>query len=251
MKLLVLSDLHNEFTVFEPTATDADVIILAGDIDNGAKGVIWARKTWPDRKILYIVGNHEYYGREYKETLALLRRTASARDIHLLEEEATIIDGVRFLGATLWTDFNYLGGEKQAMAMEEGQRRLNDFRMIQFGRFVRFIPAHSAKLHQHSLAWLTAELNKPFDGSTVVVTHHLPSQQSVPERFIDSPLSASFASNLDHLFGKMILWVHGHTHDSCDYLANGTRVVCNPRGYVTSEGAENAAFDPAKVVKIT
>lgn len=250
MKLFILSDLHNEFTVFEPFDTEADVIVLAGDIDNGVEGLTWARRAWPNSKIVYVVGNHEYYGRDYAETLALLRQSALAHNIYLLEDSEAVIDGVRFLGATLWTDFEFFGAESKAMAMEEGQRRLNDFKLIQFGTLGTFIPAHSVELHHHSLAWLTAKLNDPFEGPTVVVTHHLPSSKSVADRFLYSPLSACFVSNLDHLFGKMSLWIHGHMHDSFDYVANDTRVVCNPRGYVTSRGAENFDFNPAKVVEV-
>ena len=250
MKLLILSDLHNEFTAFEPVDTAVDVVVLAGDIDNGVEGVVWASRTWQHGKIVYVAGNHEYYGRDYAETLALLRQTAAAHDIYLLENDEAVIDGVRFLGATLWTDFEYFGAENRAKAMEEGQRRLNDFRLIQFGQLGTFTPAHSIELHQHSVAWLTARLDEPFDGPTVVVTHHMPSTKSVAERFIGTPLSACFVSHLDHLFGKMNLWIHGHTHDSFDYVADGTHVVCNPRGYVISRGAENSDFNPSKTVEI-
>lgn len=249
MKLHILSDLHNEFAEFAPIETGADVIVLAGDIDNGDAGLKWARRTWPGRKIVYVIGNHEYYNRDYAETLILLRQAAQALDIQLLEENEAIIDGVRFLGETLWTDFEYFGAGKKASAMEEGQRRLTDFKLIRFEQGI-FTPAHSIELHQHSLAWLQARLDEPFEGPTVVVTHHLPSSKSVPERFMDTPLSACFVSHLDYLFGKMDLWIHGHTHDCFDYVANGTRVVCNPKGYVSSRGVENPAFDPVKVVEI-
>jgi predicted phosphodiesterase len=251
MKILVLSDLHNEYKVFEPVKTDADLIVLAGDIDNGDAGILWARKTWPDHKIVYVIGNHEYYSRDYAETLVLLRQTALTRDIHLLENNDAVIDGVRFLGATLWTDFEYFGADQKAMAMEVGLHRLNDFKLIRFGELGAFTPALSVDLHNKSLAWLKCKLDEPFDGKTVLVTHHLPSSKSVPERFMNTPLSGCFVSNLDYLFGKMDLWIHGHTHDCCDYEANGTRVVCNPRGYITPKhGVENFDFDPAKVVEI-
>ncbi len=250
MKILVLSDLHNEFTVFEPARTDADVIVLAGDIDNGDGGIVWAREAWPDHKIIYVIGNHEYYGGDFAETLAVLRRSAEEQNVHLLEDNEIIIDGVRFLGATLWTDFEFFGAENREAAMSVGQSRLNDFRLIQYGQAGTFSPNDAIELHKKSLVWLTAKLNEPFAGPTVVVTHHLPSVKSVPERFMDTPLSACFVSNLDYLFGKMEVWIHGHTHDNFDYVVNGTRVVCNPRGYVTSRGAENADFDPSKIVEL-
>jgi Icc-related predicted phosphoesterase len=134
--------------------------------------------------------------------------------------------------------------------MEQGQRRLNDFKLIKFGELGAFTPEHSIGLHRQSLTWLMEKLDEPFEGQTVVVTHHLPSKKSVAKRFADSPLSACFVSNLDQLFGKMAIWVHGHTHDNFDYVTNGTRVVCNPRGYVTRRGAENAGFNPSMIVEV-
>lgn len=250
MKLLVLADLHNEFSDFHPADADADVVVLAGDIDVGVNGPIWARESWPDKQIVYVPGNHEHYSREYFKTLGQLRETASAHGILLLENGEAAINGVRFLGATMWTDFECFGSEKKAAVMEEGRRQLNDFKLIQFGELGTFTPEHSIDLHQQSLAWLIRKLDEPFEGRTVVVTHHLPSKRSVAERFAESPLSACFASNLDKLFGKMALWVHGHTHDNFDYVANGTRVVCNPRGYVTYRGAENARFNPMMIVEV-
>lgn len=250
MKIHVLSDLHNEFHIFDPIKAEADVIVLAGDIDNGDEGLKWGRKNWPDHKIVYVIGNHEYYNRDYAETLALMRQTAQALGIYLLEENAAVIDGVRFLGATLWTDFEYFGADQKEMSMAEGLRILTDFKVIRYGLLGTFTPEDSIALHKKSLAWLAARLDEPFDGKTVVVTHHLPSTKSVPERFLGSPLSACFVSNLDYLFGKMDLWIHGHTHDCFDYVANGTHVVCNPKGYVKKGVPENPDFDPRKVVEI-
>ncbi len=250
MKLLVLNDLHNEFSKFQPAVVDANVVVLAGDIDIEDSGLIWAREAWRDEQIIYVAGNHEYYGRDYFETLGRLRETASEQGIHLLENDEAVINGVRFLGATMWTDFKYCGEERKAAVMEEGRRQLNDFRLIKFGELGTFTPQHSIELHQKSLAWLTSKLDEPFEGQTVVVTHHLPSKKSVAERFADSPLSACFVSNLDQLFGKMALWIHGHTHENFDYVTNGIRVVCNPRGYVTPRGVENAGFNPTMVVEV-
>jgi len=250
MKILILSDLHNEFTEFQPVESEADVVVLAGDIDHGTHGILWARQAWPRRHIVYVAGNHEYYRGDLVETLAMMRQTAQSLGVHLLEENAAVLDGVRFLGATLWTDFEYFGAERKAAAMEEGQRRLNDFRLIRNGEHGTFTPAQSVDLHRHARAWLQSRLAEPFDGPTVVVTHHLPSIRSVAQRFLDTPLSACFVSHLDQLFGSMALWIHGHTHDNADYVAHGARVVCNPRGYVTHRGSENPAFDPGKVVEV-
>lgn len=249
MKLHILSDLHLELSTFEPIATDADVVVLAGDIGKKSHGIIWAREAFPDKEIIYVPGNHEFYGADRADTLSLMRIAADQCRVHLLDNDAVVINGVRFLGTTLWTDFLLFGKSKKSTAMSDGQNYLNDFRLIREGREI-FSPARSIELHEQSLAWLKAKLDEPFAEQTVVVTHHLPSKLSVVERFKDSSLSACFASELDYLFGKMDLWIHGHTHDNLDYEANGTRVICNPRGYVTYRGIENFDFDPALVLEL-
>jgi len=249
MRLHILSDLHNEFSVFEPFETDVDVVVLAGDIAKKSNGIIWAREAFPGKEVIYVPGNHEFYGAQRGDVLAQMRIDADQCGIHLLDNDEVIIRGVRFLGATLWTDFRLFGSDKQASAMAEGLGRLNDFRLIRDG-VMPLTPTRSIELHEQSLAWLAAELDKPFDGKTVVVTHHLPSKKSVVDRFKKDRLSACFASELDSLFGKMDLWIHGHTHDNLDYAVNGTRVICNPRGYVTYRGQENFNFNPVLVVNL-
>ncbi len=254
MKLHILSDIHLEFSSLSPPETEAGVIVLAGDVCKGHAGPGWARDAFPGQEIVYVPGNHEFYDSDRPGKLAKIRASAQENNVHLLDNDAVVIstqsgETVRFLGCTLWTDFLYFGENMKAAAMREGQTFLNDFRLIGEGRH-RFTPARSIELHEESLTWLKAELAKPFDGKTVVVTHHLPSALSVSERFKDSLLTACFASNLDCLFGQMDLWVHGHTHDCMDYEANGTRVVCNPRGYVTWHGTENRFFQPKLIVEI-
>lgn len=249
-KLHILSDLHLEFANFETPHTYADVIVLAGDIGKGNKGVYWARETWPSKPIVYVPGNHEFYGTRRQETLSLIHIAGQQSRVHILDDAEVIIDGVRFLGSMLWTDFCLFGEAQKPFAMLAGQQGLNDFRLIEEGNRGHFTPAHSIELHEKSLAWLKSKLDEPFDGKTVVVTHHLPSMQSVVARFKDSPLSACFASELGYLFGKMDLWIHGHTHDNLDYEVNGTRVICNPRGYVRWSGQENLDFKPGLVIEI-
>lgn len=254
MKLHVLSDLHNEFSRFDPIESSwrkAEVIVLAGDIDKGSKGIQWGRGAFPDKQIIYVTGNHEFYGHQRANMLAELRVVARQCGVHLLENDSLIIEGVRFLGCTLWTDFKLHGEKEKIYAMRNGQTFLRDFQVIHEGERGHFTPSHSIELHDASLSWLEAELARPFDGKTVVVTHHLPSMRSVALRFVDETLSACFASELERLFGKMDLWIHGHTHDNFDYTTeHGTRVVCNPRGYVTYNGAENADFDPKLIVEV-
>jgi predicted phosphodiesterase len=252
MKLHIMSDLHLEFADFQAPETDAEVVILAGDIGKGERGILWARYMFPDKEIIYIPGNHEFYGSERLTTLAALHVAADKAGIHLLDDADVVIKGVRFLGATLWTDFKLFGEQDSQYCMAVGQQGLNDFRVIHEGSRGHFSPIHSVELHNKSKAFLLEKLQTPFDGKTVVVTHHLPSKQSVSERFEKNLLSACFASDLaqELLSERVPLWIHGHTHDCFDYVENSTRVICNPRGYVTYAGQENFDFNPALVIKI-
>lgn len=250
MRIHVLSDLHIEIAAYQPQPVECDVVVLAGDIGNHAQGIEWGRHIWPNKEILYVPGNHEFYRLGRIETLKQMRVRARELGVHLLDNDEVVIAGVRFLGNTLWTDFNLFGEELKKSAMAEGKKYLNDFRLIR-ERFRVFSPARSAQLHKISRAWLTAKLQEPFPGKTVVVTHHLPSARSVAERYRASLTSACFASNLDELMGASALWIHGHTHDSFDYVLHGTRVVCNPRGYCRNpEKPENLEFDPGLVVEV-
>lgn len=273
MKLLVLSDLHVEQAPFEPPSTDADVVVLAGDVHNGAAAVAWARETFPATRIVQIAGNHEFYDGEYRSVLAGLRDAAARAGIHFLENEAVVIDGVRFLGCTLWTDHRALEapGRRPSLdrraAMEASRRANPDYFAIRYGEERRpFAPEDAAALHDASRDWLAEQLRRGFDGPTVVVTHHLPSWRSVNPAFATSGSNVAFVSDLDDLVEQADLWIHGHTHASCAYRAGRAKVVCNPRGYpaamlggVSGKPAtpgsvrpafENPEFDPALVVAL-
>ncbi|MGA8147447.1 MAG: metallophosphoesterase [Gallionellaceae bacterium] len=250
MRIHILSDIHLEFAEFENHTVDCDVIVLAGDIQLGAEGIEWARQRWPGNEIIYIPGNHEYYRSQYEQANVQLAEAGRLHGVHVLNRAEVIIDGVRFLGATLWTDFNLFGEALKPGAMRACSRYLADFRLIRFGDRI-FTPEDAAHLHDLDVAWLESQLNKTFEGKTVVVTHYLPSRQSVAARYAKDIVSAGFASELPHLLGISELWIHGHTHDSFDYVEAGTRVVCNPRGYVTGRKTqENAQFNPVLVVDI-
>jgi predicted phosphodiesterase len=251
MFIHVLSDLHIEIAAYLPQPVECDVVVLAGDIGNHVQGIEWARRIWPVKEILYVPGNHEFYWRERTETLQQMRALARELGVHLLDDNEVLIGGVRFLGSTLWTDFNLFGEELKENVMAEGKKYLNDFRVIREHESV-FSPARSAQLHKTSRAWLAEKLKEDFSGKTVIITHHLPSSHSVAERYKPSLTSACFASNLDDLMGHSVLWIHGHTHDSMDYVLHGTRVVCNPRGYCRSQEtpSENKEFDPGLVVEV-
>jgi hypothetical protein len=242
---------------------EADVAIVAGDI----KAPVRASQEWLYRNIVargmpvvFVAGNHESYGFAIDETIVDGQRDrARYPGVHFLENEEVILDGVRFLGATLWTDFNLYGDPAQAM--HTSQLMMNDFKLIytlseeRNGGFL--VPEDTLEFHLTSRAWLEAELSKTFDGKSVVVTHHAPHPFSVHPRFKAQMLSASFVSDLSDLIERYqpSLWVHGHVHDSFDYHVGKTRIVCNPRGYVRrsfSKGKEieNPFFDPFKIVEI-
>lgn len=249
MKLLILSDLHLEFESLTLQTVDVDVIVLPGDIWTKDNGIHWARATWPNKPIVYVAGNHEFYHTERKSMLETLRISAREADVHFLENDEIVIEGVRFLGCSLWTDFELFGSDKKLGCMREGQENLNDFRLINEGPDL-FTPRDAIRVFNESSTWLASKLAEQHQGKTVVVTHHLPSMLSVATQYKEDLLSACFASNLDQLLGKSDLWVHGHTHTSFDYMVKGTRVVCNPRGYVRRGKKENADFNAELVIEI-
>lgn len=115
-----------------------------------------------------------------------------------------------------------------------------------------FTPADSAALFDAQATWLSDRLTEPNVAPTVVITHHAPSRRSIPERFADSSLNPAFASAAEELIDgrRAVLWIHGHMHDSFDYVENGTRVLCNPRGYAKNGVNENARFDPTLTVEL-
>lgn len=260
MRLHILSDLHIESTDFDPPATEANVVILAGDIHNGIQGLEWAAERFSGRRILYVPGNHEYYDGELRSGMAALATAARALGIALLDNAETEIDGVRFLGATLWTDFCLDGAERRVEVMQLSRPYIVDFRAIRDGDGL-FTPEASVRLHEASRKWLGERLAEDFPGPTVVITHHAPHPLSVHARFANHPANGGFVSNLEDVMGTAVLWIHGHTHNSFDYSVKGTRVVCNPRGYVyvkkapntdtvLAVKAENREFDPGLVVTV-
>jgi len=247
MKMHVLSDLHLSFDAFEQPRTEADVVVLAGDIARPREAVAWAMEF--AQPVLYVAGNHEFYGGSIEGTLAELKRLCEGTHVHLLDDSELVLDGVRFLGTTLWTDFRLFGdGVQRTNAMEAGRRFMRDFTRIRNtdDSPSPFAPADAAELFDVQSRWLEARLATRFAGPTVVITHHAPSRRSIHPRFADSPLNACFVSGAEHLLdGEQVqLWIHGHTHDSFDYVVNGTRVVCNPRGYAANGVDENQRYDP-------
>lgn len=245
MRIHPLSDLHNEFAPFTPAVTDADVVILAGDIDIGTQGIDWARQVF-DCPVLYVPGNHEYYRGHLGKTLQAMR-DAGDKHVHVLDRDEVVIGGVRFLGTTMWTDYAATGNAP--MAALNAQQALNDFRQIRTDNY-RCIRAMDL-IEQAVMArdWLRSKLAERHDGPTVVITHHAPTLRSLEGNpYAGSLLDAAFANHWEDLMGadQVALWVHGHTHTSVDFTVAGTRVVSNQRGYP----GETPGFQPHLVVDL-
>jgi predicted phosphodiesterase len=248
MRLHIFSDLHLEFAPLQPEQPEADVIIAAGDIDKGLNGLDWLKAHFPEKPVIYVLGNHEFYRHSLPALTHDLRRVAAGTNIHLLEDSAVEINGFTFLGCTLWTSF-MVGPDPEA-AMRTAEAGMNDFRIIQNSTEQRVLRARdTARLHQASVLWLKHELTQHDPARTVVVTHHAPSRKSEAPYHANSPLNPAFTSDLDAMIEACAvpLWVHGHTHYNVDYRIGSTRVMSNQRGYAeqTCKG-----FDPRLVVEI-
>ncbi|HYD62834.1 MAG TPA: metallophosphoesterase [Noviherbaspirillum sp.] len=263
MKIQVASDLHLEFLaarfagyrVVEPT--DADVLVLAGDIHRHTHAIDVFR-DWPV-PVVYVHGNHELYDAHAFGIMDQLRQRAEKTNVHYLEKGEVLLHGVRFLGCCLWTDYRLFHGKKAA-AMREAERCLNDHRLITTRGGALFTAIDAERVHLESRQWLEHKLAEPFAGRTVVVTHHAPHPLSIHPRYAGDLLNAAFVSDLTPLVEQADLWIHGHVHDSFDYRIGKTRIVANPRGYARNRHVaaspadldwENPCFAPRLVVDLT
>jgi len=253
MRIRVLSDLHREFGSADLPDAVADVVVLAGDIDRGVKGVAWARQRFPDTPILYIAGNHEHYDERIGRLHEKLREAAAGSNVVILENESYELKGYRFFGATLWTDFDLLGDRSTAMLMAGSKGiGMNDYRKIRRQDTSRLQPKHTALLHADTRLALTKFLAAGELTRSVVITHHAPSPRSAASGKEHDPISAAYVSNLDELILERgpTLWIHGHIHECRDYLIGKTRVLNNAFGYKASAGQEHTGFRPDLVVDV-
>jgi predicted phosphodiesterase len=253
VRVHVLSDLHLERGGEPPVDVDADVVILAGDIERGVHGLQAAIGWWPERRIVYVAGNHEPYGHGLPSLIGELRTVAATANgrAWILERDEIVIDGVRFLGCTLWSDFDAAGARERARSMAICGDLVNDYEHITWtphGRTLR--PQDTLRLHRASRRWLAHRLDVRFEGPTIVVTHHspLPPREPIVDP-LHRALAGAFVSDLTDLMGsdRAAIWIHGHTHRRVDVAVQGTRVVSNPRGY-PHEPVEG--FDPRLVLEI-
>ena len=282
MNIQLLSDLHfesNPHFVARPTP-GADLLVLAGDIGSYQPGslltdllddsdfglarfsplpVSQGGASWPT-PVFFLPGNHEYDGLDFDATHARLRATCQRLGLVWLEREVVLLQGIRFVGATLWTNFDALTAaqtaagtltaDDQLKAREKAFRAAN-FYLTKNHAFQNGQPMLADAVREQGLlseAWLRQALARPFDGLTVVVTHFAPSLLSADPRYGLAPGTAGFCNALDDLLGQAQLWLHGHLHCASDYVKNGCRVVANPLGYARK--GEQADFKPDLLIKI-
>jgi predicted phosphodiesterase len=269
-KIWIMSDLHCEFGApalapnLQPPA-DIDLVILAGDYHQAAQAVPHARQHFRETHIIMVAGNHEHYrshmtidaGIDQMRAAAQASRDQSRPGSYVLENESVELclqgQKIRVIGATLWTDFKLFGDYEKSSTVAKSW--MNDYLMIRGKNQDILTPRETALRHAESRAYIKGELQRPFNGTTIVVTHHLPAMNSVATRYKIDALTPAFTSDCTELLELGAdLWVHGHTHDSCDYIYGGTRVICNPRGYPNPGGStlqfENSFFDPLKIVEL-
>jgi predicted phosphodiesterase len=239
MNLWIVSDLHANFgePMPEPPA-NADVAVIAGDVMDD----VWLVRLASKMRVFFVSGNHEFYGHAYAERRQHL---CGVRGLSHLADDTVAHLNVRFIGATLWTD--YAGNP---LAADLARTSMNDHRVIKWTKqpFQRFLPSHATRLHHTSRQYIKEQLAKSHDWQTIVVTHHAPHERSIHPRFAGQMLNHAYYSDLSDVIldGAPTLWVHGHVHNNFDYTVGATRVLANPRGYP----GENPEFNPGLVVTI-
>ena len=260
MKIAVCSDLHLEFGDLDLTNDEAaDVLILGGDIFIAAElasgPVLTVTEKVQERadrynafitrcserfpNVILIMGNHEHYHGDFAESAKTIRGTfGDLHNVHFLDKEWRIINGVLFFGGTLWTDMN--GEDPVTMSRMLGT--MNDYYQVKNTSTLaggRFLPQDSVEDHFAFRRELDSVLEKFPDMPVVVAGHHAPSKASTHPRYkTEYYMNGAYSTNLDDFIldrRQIKLWTHGHTHEPFDYMVGTTRVVCNPRGYINYE----------------
>lgn len=267
MRLLVLSDLHLELKPrwsMRRRWPDYDVAVVAGDLASSVALGVAILATHPvlgAKPAIYVPGNHEYWEDEIGQAEQAGRWAALGTDVHLLQASSVVIDGVRFAGATLWTDYALDGDPIGSAKIAADGMKDHDLIGLRrrTGETSAFMPGDAMAIHERHRTFIEDILAEPFQGPSVVVTHHAPSKRSISDAYRTDDCNPAYASDLEPtlLSRQPDLWVHGHVHNSNDYRIGKTRVVSNPKGYGPSrskEGAfprvENRAFDSRLVIAV-
>jgi hypothetical protein len=245
-----MSDLHLEFTDYAPAVVanaGEDLVVLAGDIGAGTEGIQWAKRAFPESPVLYVLGNHEFYGFDFQQLIEEAYAACAGSNVHMLENDSFRFRGIRFLGMSLWTNFLLAGPEGQLQAMQACERRINDFRHIRSGGR-ELLARETAERHAQSAAWLQGELQET-DETSVVITHHAPCLPARHPRFAIDDITNTFVSDLpEEFFRTPVAWIFGHTHHSMEAIPHGgARLYSNQRGY-PREGCD---FDWCKILEVT
>lgn len=240
MKIQLASDIHLRpgDQSFDFPEADSDILILAGDIGHGTRAIEFAQHIADkhQKNVIFLAGNHEYYFGNYVELQESFRNFSDkSQNVHYLERDVFVHQDTRFIGATLWTDYRLDGRFEHERLMEVAGNMLSDHVYIKFGLEGTFMPKHALALHLSAREFLEKELAKPFDGKTVVVTHHAPSLVCEHPKFGIDPLSGAFISDCDELIAQADLWVFGHTHANVDTKIGKCRLVSNQVGYSSEQ----------------
>lgn len=248
MKIRLYSDIHLEFAPFVPDLSAADIFVFAGDLHVGLAGIKWLAQLPTDRPIIYVLGNHEFYKHKHPKLIEQIKLANTKPNIHILENESIVLDGVTFHGATLWTDM-LLFPNSDAVRYQCGIE-MNDYKKIRtLPNYSKMTTLYSIDQFNQSKKFLERALSE-CGGKQVVVTHHAPSKQSVPLAYLEDLTTAAYASDLEWLILKYQpeLWLHGHIHNQTNYKIGNTHVLANPRGY---EGHFiNADFESDMLIQI-
>jgi predicted phosphodiesterase len=243
---LILSDLHLEhgepFVVHK--IEGVEFLILAGDIGSYKSHYSFIKDCCTKYKVIYILGNHEFYGYSMKEVREFWKNV-ELENFYFLDNSSVVIDGIRFIGSTLWTDFD----NENYLRMMNAKNSISDFaKIVKNDNSGHITPINILEEFKESRQFIESELEK-HDDVQVLITHHAPSYMSVDEKFQGHPNNAYFASNLDNMiaYSNLSLVVHGHMHTHVDYMLDTKRVVANPRGY---PGDTTSRFDPEFVIKL-
>ena len=264
MKIQLLSDLHleaNPHAQFSP-APDADLLVLAGDIgsyQDRTQGPPLAEPDWGLQRfsplpqyaswpvpVLFVPGNHEYDGRDWDETHRALRATCERLGLIWLEREVWTHGRVRFVGTTLWSDYDALPQHPRDKLYRAANFHLQKMATQRHGAL--FDAAAMRELALECQAWLRDALSQPFDGTTVAVTHFAPTLHSADPRYGLTPGTAAFCNALDELLPLADVWMHGHLHCPQDLRVGRCRIVANPLGYASK--GEQAAFQGTRCVSV-